>query len=283
MTRGTILREFKDTVGFITGGASGIGLAAAEALGKRGMKLMLADIEADTLARAVEGLRSKGITAEGLPLDVADSAAYESVTRQTLEHFGKVNFLFNNAGVGSFAMAGATPIADWQWVVNVNLLGVAHGIEYFLPSMQALNEPCHIVNTASMAGHVGVAGMGPYNATKFAVVGYSESLRDQLAETHIKVSVLCPAFVKTRIADSRRNHPNGSTDQHLDPVERDVAELIAETGMETSQLMDIFMAGIEQDRFYLFSHADFWPVLEERLERIRQDYAAVLAPTESIR
>ena len=270
------MREFKDTVGFITGGASGIGLAAAEALGRRGMNLMLADIEADTLASAVDGLRAQGISVEGLTLDVADSVAYESAARQTLERFGKVNFLFNNAGVGSFALAGATPIADWQWVVHVNLLGVAYGVECFLPSMQALNEPCHIVNTASMAGHVGAAGMGPYNAAKFAVVGYSESLRDQLRETQVEVSVLCPAFVKTRIAHSRRNHPGGGTEQDPNQVDSDVANLIAETGMETAQLMDVFMSGIEQDRFYLFSHPDYWPILEERLERIRRDYAAVL-------
>lgn len=271
------MHKFQDTVGFITGAASGIGLAAAEALGERGMALMLTDIEKDTLQTAAQGLRAKGMEIESAVLDVSDYAAYQAVAKRALERFGKINFLFNNAGVGSFSPAGSTPMADWRWVVNVNLLGVAHGVECILPAMEALSEPCHIVNTASIAGHLGLAGMGPYNATKFAVVGYSESLRDQLAGSHIAISVLCPAFVKTRIAESRRNHPDGNSQPQQNDGDVDVANIIEEGGMELSQLMEIVMDGIEKERFYLFSHPDYWPVLEERLDRIRQDYAAVLA------
>lgn len=270
------MKTFENTCGFITGGASGIGLAMARELGSRGMSLMLADIEADALETAASELRHVGIEANTVVLDVADPSAYEQAARHTLEQLGKINFLFNNAGVGARSPAGQTPIADWQWVVNVNLLGVAYGVENFLPSMLALDEPCFIMNTASLAGHVANPGFGPYNATKFAVVGYSESLRLELERSNVGVAVLCPAWVKTRIAQSGRNHPdNAKAEASVDGMNA-IAKLIEAEGIAVEQLVDRALDAMADGTFNVFTHADFWPLVEDRLSRVRGDYLRVL-------
>ena len=267
------MKDFGDKVGFITGGASGIGYAVAEAMAARGMALTLVDIEPDALALAAEKLSQYGALIETAVLDVADLEAYRQVASQALDHFGRINFLFNNAGVGSGSMAGTGNIEDWRWTVEVNLMGVVYGVECFLPAMRASGEPCHIVNTASMAGFLANTGMGSYTATKFAVVGYSETLEMELADSPIGVSVLCPAWVKTRINDSRRNHPDG---KGLSAAEsslgQQIAELIEREGLHPEEIADLVVRGIENDEFYLFSHADFWPLMQRRLDRIKAAY-----------
>lgn len=271
------MKTFTDTCGFITGGASGIGLAMARALGSRGMSLMLADIEPETLHEAAKRLRTENIRVDTAVLDVGDPAAYERVAAQTLAQLGKVNFLFNNAGVGSFSPAGRTPIADWQWVVNVNLLGVAYGVEYFLPSMLELDEPCFIMNTASLAGHLANTNFGPYNATKFGVVGYSEGLRLELEGSNVGVAVLCPAWVKTRIAHSGRNHPDPGRADAAASSAAGLAQLIETEGIPVEQLIDRALEAMADGTFNVFTHADFWPLLEERLNSVRSDYSKALA------
>jgi len=267
------MKDFASKVGFITGGASGIGYAVAEAMAKRGMALMIVDIEEDTLAEAAAKLAAYDVQIETAVLDVSDLEAYQAVAKQTLDHFGKVNFLFNNAGVGSGAIAGTGGIDDWRWTVEVNLMGVVYGIESFLPGMRDSGESCHIVNTASMAGFMAAPGMGSYTATKFAVVGYSETLEVELADYPIGVSVLCPAWVKTRINESRRNHPDGQgmSVEESDRA-REITALIENEGMEPSEIADLVVRGVENDELYLFSHADFWPLMEKRLERVKAAY-----------
>lgn len=267
------MKDFASKVGFITGGASGIGYAVAEAMAKRGMALMIVDIEADALAEAAAKLAAYDVQIETAVLDVSDLEAYQAVAKQTLDHFGKVNFLFNNAGIGSGAIAGTGGIDDWRWTVEVNLMGVVYGIESFLPGMRDSGESCHIVNTASMAGFMAAPGMGSYTATKFAVVGYSETLEVELADSPIGVSVLCPAWVKTRINESRRNHPDGQgmSVEESDRA-REITALIENEGMEPSEIADLVVRGVENDELYLFSHADFWPLMEKRLERVKAAY-----------
>lgn len=270
------MENFENTVGFVTGGAAGIGLGVARALGQRGMTLVLADVEEGTLADAAAALRDEGISVFTEVLDVRDVDAYKAVAEKTLARHGTIHFLFNNAGVAAPSTAGQTSIEDWRWVVDVNLLGVAYGIEFFLPAMLAAGEPGYIINTASMAGQLGNAGMGSYCATKFAVVGLSESMQQELVDSPIDVSVLCPAWVKTRIAESMRNHPNASIAASLPDASKEIGEIIANEGISVEALVDRVLLGMAEKTFYLFTHSDFWPVLEARLQRITADYAKVI-------
>jgi NAD(P)-dependent dehydrogenase (short-subunit alcohol dehydrogenase family) len=269
--------NFENTVGFITGGAAGIGLGVGRALGRRGMTLVLADIEPETLQSAAEDLRAEGIKVHTEVLDVSDADAYRAVAERTLAEHGKLNFLFNNAGVGGgFNLAGDTPLEDWRWVVDVNLLGVVYGVEFFLPAMRASGEPGYIINTASLAGHLGNTGMGSYTATKFAVVGYSEVLRQELAQSKIAVSVLCPAWVKTRIAESLRNHPNPAVAAQVEGKASEVGRIIEMEGISVDALAERVLQGMGSETFNLFTHPDFWPLLEQRLNRISADYREVM-------
>ena len=202
--------------------------------------------------------------------------AYERVARATLAKLGKVNFLFNNAGVGSFSPAGETPLADWQWVVNVNLLGVAYGVELFLPGMRELDEPCFIMNTASLAGHLANSHFGPYNATKFAVVGYSEGLRLELEGSKVGVAVLCPAWVKTRIAESGRNHPDPARAQAAAGDLNPIAQIIQSEGIAVERLVERALDAMADGTLNVFTHPDFWPLVEARLERLQAEYRQVL-------
>jgi NAD(P)-dependent dehydrogenase (short-subunit alcohol dehydrogenase family) len=262
---------------FITGGAAGIGLGVARALGREGVSLILADIEPDTLEDAARGLREQDYAVATEVLDVADADAYGVVARRVLEREGHVDILFNNAGVGSYSLAGDTPMADWRWVLDVNVLGVAHGVECFLPAMLAAGSEAHIINTASMAGQLGTPGMGPYCASKFAVVGYSETLRLELAESSVGVSVLCPAWVKTRIAESHRNHPAPHADEASIDGMRSIHAIIEEEGITVDEVAARVVEGIRDDTFYLFTHPEFWPPLEERLAGIQRDYRRIVA------
>jgi len=270
------MTDYTGTVGFITGGASGIGLGVARALGQRGMTVILADIEPGTLDEATSILRDEGIAAHAEVLDVADADAYAAVARRTLDSHGAVNFLFNNAGVAAPSPMVGGRLEDWRWTLDVNVMGVVHGVHCFLPAMLDSGKPGWVINTASLAGHSGNAGMGSYCASKFAVVGYSEVLRAELADTPIDVAVLCPAWVRTRIAEALRNHPDpslaGRSDENLDTISR----VIAEEGISVEALAERVLRGMDERTFYLFTHADFWPLVAERLGRIREDYGAVL-------
>jgi NAD(P)-dependent dehydrogenase (short-subunit alcohol dehydrogenase family) len=263
--------NFSNTVGFITGGAAGIGLGVARALGQRGMTVVLADIEADTLDAAAADLRQSGIEVDTAVLDVSDEAAYRAVAADTLERHGAVHFLFNNAGVG-----GGPSLEDWRWVMDVNVMGVVHGVEFFLPAMLDAGAPGYIINTASLAGHLVNPAMPAYCASKFAVVAYSEALHAQLASSPIDVSVLCPAWVKTRIAQSHRNHPNPSASDTVDPTLDAVHKIIEEEGMSVEDLADRVIRGMASKTFTLFTHGRFWPEVDKRLQRISDDYREVL-------
>ncbi|MFK7829063.1 MAG: SDR family NAD(P)-dependent oxidoreductase [Congregibacter sp.] len=270
------MQHFEKTVGFITGGASGIGLGMARGLGQRGMTVVLADIEASRLDSAASTLRAEGIAVETAVLDVRDAQAYKAIARQTLDRHGAVHFLFNNAGVAGPSPVGESTIEDWRWVVDVNLMGVVHGVEFFLPAMRAAGEPGYIINTASMAGHLASPGMASYCATKYAVVGYSEVMDIELRETPIDVSVLCPAFVKTRIADSMRNHPNPDVAAVPNAGAEKIGRIIDHEGMSVEDLVERILKGMAARTFYLFSHKEFWPHMQKRMDLIRADYQEVL-------
>jgi NAD(P)-dependent dehydrogenase (short-subunit alcohol dehydrogenase family) len=260
---------------FITGGASGIGLAIAKALSRRGANIMLADLDAGRLTNAAEEVRKLGGKVAVTVCDVADEAMIRASAQAALQAFGKVHLLFNNAGVALGGVSGAIPVKDWRWVADINLMGVVHGTEIFLPHIQSHREGGHIVNTASMAGHVASPGMAPYHATKFAVVGYSEALKADLAEQNIGVSVLCPAWVKTDIHKSGLTKPSGGASED-DPQFKKMSAIIG-SGLNADIVADWTLQCIEDNRLYIFTHPEFAGFIEQRHERVMADYAACAA------
>ncbi len=271
------MRDFRGKGAFVTGGASGIGLALGRALAEAGMKVMLADIEQGPLDKAVADLRETGAEVRGMLCDVSDRVAVEHAAIATVSAFGKVHVLCNNAGVGGGggAMEQITP-GDWAWTLGVNLMGVIHGIASFLPHMKTHGEEGHIVNTASMAGMVSPPMMSPYNVTKFGVVTLSETLAAELAGSAIGVSVLCPGWVNTRIDESARNRP-----AHLGPRPelsaaaqartRQVAELLR-AGMSPDEVAARVMAAIRDKDLYVFTHPEMRGAVEDRFRRILAAY-----------
>ena len=174
------MRDFSGKTAFVTGGASGIGLAIGRAFAKAGMNVMLADIETEALAAAVASLRDVGPDVRGVTCDVTDPASVERAAQATYDAFGNVHVVCNNAGVGGGSGIDAISLDTWRWVLDVNLMGVVHGIHTFLPHIRAHGEGGHIVNTASMAGMTSGLGFSPYGASKFAVITMSEGLAMQL-------------------------------------------------------------------------------------------------------
>ena len=200
------MEQLAGRVAVVTGGASGIGLAMAQRLAAEGMRIVLADIERPVLARGDELARA-GVDVLTVPADVSLAGDVEALAATTLEHFGDVHLLCNNAGVGSRGLPIAElPLEDFSWVLGVNLFGVIHGIRSFLPHLLR-NGVGHIVNTASISGLYHLPRMGPYNASKAAVVALSETLRFELEASGVGVSVLCPSWVRTNISTSDRNRP----------------------------------------------------------------------------
>src|SRR5215467_766892 len=225
------MKNLNGKTAFITGGASGIGFAIAEALGRAGMKVMIAGVNESNLDAAVEHLRAKQIEVARVACDVSKRADVEGAARATIAAFGRVHLVVNNAGVATGGRIGEVREADWRWLVDVNLFGVLHGTEVFAPLLATHGEGGHIVNVASIAGMISGPGNEPYSATKYAVVAMSEGWRVQLAAQGIGVSVLCPAFVRTNISNSQRNRR---------PEERQVRD--AETVAVLKKLVDEGMA-----------------------------------------
>src|SRR5438552_10271105 len=205
--RGGTMKEFKDKVAVITGAASGIGRALADRCVREGMKVVLADVEPEPLTNTEASLKAAGATVLAVRTDVSQASDVEALAQKTLDAFGAVHLLCNNAGVATGASIWESTIADWEWVVGVNLWSVIHGVRIFVPIMLAQDTECHIVNTASISGLVSLPRTSIYAVTKHGVVTLSEVLHRELAERggKVKVSVLCPALVKTQIVDCARN------------------------------------------------------------------------------
>ncbi|WGI22885.1 SDR family NAD(P)-dependent oxidoreductase [Amylibacter sp. IMCC11727] len=256
---------------FITGAASGIGLALAKRFTAAGANVMMADINADALAAAQKTVI--GTTAT-VVCDVADPTSVKSAADATLAAFGAVHIIVNNAGVSTAGKPGNVPLSDWRWVMDINLMGVVHGVETFLPILRDQGTGGYFINTASMAGHLAAEGMGPYNASKFAVVGYSETLAQELAREKIGVSILCPAWVKTGIADAYKNRPSGfdadDTAQHM------AVEAVA-NGINADVVADWTYDCMMARRLYIFTHPHFHTFLDQRKALLDADATAAAA------
>lgn len=198
------MKAFADRVVVVTGAGSGIGRATALAFGREGARLHLVDVHRGRLQAVVSELQALGAWVSGHALDVRDAQAVEALAAEVYERWGRVDVLVNNAGVGHSALVQETPLEDWKWVLDVNLWGVVHGVHSFGPRMIDQGGDAHIVNVASIAGMVGIPSMAPYCASKFAVVGLSESLGAELAPHGICVTALCPGVVSTDIVRAGR-------------------------------------------------------------------------------
>lgn len=273
---GGIMRDLAGKTAFVTGGASGIGFALGQAFAEAGMKVMLADIEADALASAVESLRRSGWDVQGVVCDVADAESLDQAGKAAFAAFGSVHVVCNNAGVGDGGGIDAISLDNWRWVIDVNLMGVLHGIRTFLPHIRAHGEGGHIVNTASMAGMNSGLGFSAYSASKFAVVNMSEGLSKQLEPLGVGVTVLCPGFVRTRIMESGRNRPpRYGSGRMPDPDSSDgklLAQLIAlnQTGLDPQEVAAQVLTAIRENELYVFTHPNgAWRTeVEERFETI---------------
>jgi NAD(P)-dependent dehydrogenase (short-subunit alcohol dehydrogenase family) len=268
------MRDLAGKTAFVTGGASGIGLALGRAFAVSGMKVMLADIEAPALTAAVDDLKASGATAAGACCDVSDADSVERAAQATVAAFGRVHVLCNNAGVAGGGGIDTVALDTWRWVLDVNLMGVVHGLRSFLPHLRAHGQGGHIVNTASMAGMLRPQWLNPYAASKFAVVAISEGLAAQLKPLGIGVSVLCPGFVRTRISASARNRQERyGPARTVDPaspagaVAAKMAELV-ETGSDPSAIAARVLAAIREDELYVFTHPEMGPPMAERFAAI---------------
>ena len=284
------MKDFKDKVAVITGAASGIGLGIARRAAKEGMKVVVADIEKDALNQTEEELKASGIEVISVLTDVSKSENIEQLAQKTIDTFGEVHLLCNNAGVFPSGALWECTLSDWNWVIGVNLWGVIHGIRTFIPIMLQQDNECHIVNTASMAGlFPGDARFGIYSITKHGVVALSESLEMSFMQMGAKigVSVLCPGIVNTRIIDSERNRPAEFCGPDYVPniekiiknnpeSEQFVNQFIKmyDQGTSPDQAGDVVFEAIKNDMFYILTETGImWKKpLKARFDRILEEY-----------
>ncbi len=269
------MKDFEGKVAAITGGASGIGYAMAEAALERGMKVAIADVEQQALDRATAELSRKGAVL-GVQTDVSSAAAMDNFAARTFETYGSVHVLFNNAGVDGHGAMWELDTKDWEWTLGVNLWGVIHGIRVFSKHMVEKNFG-HIINTASIAGLVSAPSSGPYTVSKHAVVALSEVLYGELRNDskNVGVSVLCPSYVSTNIYTSSRNRSNveKTPEWHAEQqAVADIASPIFADAMPASSVANLCFAAIESGQFYILPHREgSLPLIKQRMSEILED------------
>ena len=274
------MREVADKTAFITGGASGIGLAMARSFSTAGMKVVVADIEQAALDAVDSEFEARNAEFLTVRVDVTDRADMEAAADAAEARFGKVHVVCNNAGVVVGGRIDEMTYDDWDWVTSVNVGGVINGVQTFLGRLKAHGEGGHIVNTASMAGHIVVPGLGVYTTSKFAVVGLSESMVPDLLPHNIGVSVLCPGVVDTNIFDAERNRPEkfqGGAPDWEESVPEDESEAIMEqvrnNAIDPALVGDMVVHAIREDEFYIFTHPDIEMMADLRKNEMADAFA----------
>jgi NAD(P)-dependent dehydrogenase (short-subunit alcohol dehydrogenase family) len=274
------MKEFQNKIAVITGGASGFGREFANIGARLGMRLVLADVQQDALDKTRAELEAQGAQVLAMRCDVRKAEQVQALADATMEKFGAVHLVFNNAGVGSGGLVWENSLADWEWVLGVNLWGVIHGVRTFTPLMleTAKKEPGyqgHIVNTASMAGLLNAPNMGIYNVSKHAVVSLSETLYHdlQLINAPIGASVLCPYFVPTGISQSQRNRPDDVKEEGTLTASQRAAQAVSEKAVSSgkvsaAQVAERTFDAIRDGQFYIYSHPQALGNVQTRMEDI---------------
>jgi NAD(P)-dependent dehydrogenase (short-subunit alcohol dehydrogenase family) len=269
------VRTLAERVAVVTGGGSGIGRALCLAFARAGARVVIADLDEAGMTETAEGVAKAGSRSIAVRTDVSRLADVQALADRAWAEFGAVHVLCNNAGIALWGGLDTATHQDWEWAINVNLWGVIHGVETFVPRMIAQRSEGHIVNTASMAGLIASQGLGVYNTSKYAVVGLSETLAKDLRPYGIGVSVLCPMGVATRIRSSDRNRPAALRDDRSPAGE--ALDLIGRTlAPETVAAMAI--AAIRDNRLYVITHEEGLEPLRRRFARLEQ---AILRQTTS--
>lgn len=274
-----MISNFAGKTAVLTGAASGFGLECARIAAARGMNLVLVDVQVDALAQAEAELAATGVPVMARRVDVSSATDMEALAAEVVARFGAPHFVFNNAGVGSGGLVWENSVADWNWVLGVNLWGVIHGVRCFTPHMLAAAKADpgwqgHIVNTASMAGLLTPPNMGIYNVSKHAVVALTETLYQDLSlvSNQVGASVLCPYFVPTGIANSHRNRPVELADAK--PTQSQlIGQAMSEKAVSSGKVTAADVAGLvfdamEANRFYVFSHPQALGNVTQRMQAI---------------
>jgi NAD(P)-dependent dehydrogenase (short-subunit alcohol dehydrogenase family) len=257
--------NLKDAAAVVTGGGSGIGQALAQALAREGARVTVADVDEPGMAQTVAAIMEHGGRAVAVRTDVSRLADVQALADRAWSAWGAVHVLCNNAGIALHGGLESATHQDWEWAIGVNLWGVIHGVETFVPRMIAQRAPGHVVNTASMAGLIATQGLGVYNTTKYAVVGLSETLQKDLRAYNIGVSVLCPMGVATNIRQSERGRPAHL--RNAGPGRAAEVTLIGRT-LTAGDVADQVIRAIRANRLYVITHAEGLEPLRRRFERM---------------
>jgi NAD(P)-dependent dehydrogenase (short-subunit alcohol dehydrogenase family) len=278
-----MIADFKNKTAVLTGAGSGFGLECARIGAKLGMNLVLADVQQDALDKAVAEVTAMGAQVLPFKLDVSKAAEVEAMGAATLARFGAPHLVFNNAGIGAGGLIWENTAKDWEWVIGVNVMGVAHGVRVFTPMMldAAKNDAAyrgHIVNTASMAGLLNAPNMGVYNVSKHAVVSLSETLYQdlQLVTDQISASVLCPFFVPTGISQSHRNRPEEFKQRGIKPTKSQLIgqamsdKAVGSGKVSAADVAQMVFDAVAANQFYIYSHPKAIASVQTRLEDVLQ-------------
>ena len=261
------MKEVSGKAAFITGGASGLGLAMAKSFSGAGMKVAIADVQEDALVAAQENFSDSNAEVIAVQVDVTDRQALEDAADEAETAFGKIHVVCNNAGVAVSGNIKDHSFQDWDWLMGVNVNGVINGTQVFTNRILNHGEGGHIVNTASMAGLLPIAALSVYNTSKFAVVGMSEAIAQDPAKFNIGVSVLCPGFVDTNIYTSERNRPpglGGEAASSFNLPEGTIEEVSFDSMIKASMVGDMVLHAIQNNEMYIFSHPEFNEAIQER-------------------
>lgn len=265
------MKDFAGQLAFITGGASGAGFGQAQVFGRLGCRIVIADIRAEAVTKAAAALRSEGIEVHGIKLDITDRAAYAAAADEVERVFGQApTLLFNTASVNNFGPIESTTYGDFDWLIGVNLGGVVNGMVTFVPRMIASGKPCHIVTVASLGGFTGSALAGPYSAAKAAVINLMEGYRQGLEKYGIGVSVVCPANIKSNIAEATLTRSAAYGETGYVEGEAAIASLhsIYQHGMEPVELAENIRRGIEENALYIIPYPETQDMLAQHFNAI---------------